>query len=100
MARGRMINSTVCADKKINGLSNDTSRLAFTWLITHADREGRTHGDPAMVRSMLFPRRDDVTVEQMESYIAERVAAGLVTRLLSLANQRTFSAELMWLLTS
>jgi hypothetical protein len=78
MARGRFITNGITSDKKINDLSDDTSRLAFTWLITFADCEGRTHGDPAMVRSLLFPRRSDVTNERMEAYIAEWQAAGLV----------------------
>jgi len=46
--------------------------------VTFADCEGRTHGDPSLVRSTLFPRRDDITNEQMESYIKEWAAAGLV----------------------
>ncbi len=78
MARGRFISNGIISDKKINELSDDTSRLAFTWLITTADAEGRTHGDPAMVRSILFPRRADVTVERMEAYIAEWAASGLI----------------------
>ena len=78
MARARMIANAICADKKIHQLSDDTSRLAFTWLVTFADAEGRTYGDPAMVRSMLFPRRDDVTVAKMEGYIREWAALGLV----------------------
>lgn len=78
MARGRFITNGITSDKKINDLSDDTSRLAFTWLITFADCEGRTHGDPAMVRSLLFPRRTDITIERMEAYLAEWQAAGLV----------------------
>ena len=78
MARGRFISNEIARDKKINELSDDTSRLAFTWLITFADAEGRTYGDPALVRSMIFPRRTDVTVEQMERYIQEWHDAGLV----------------------
>lgn len=78
MARGRFISNAIISDKKINQLSDDTSRLAFTWLITTADAEGRTHGDPAMVRSLLFPRRVDVTVEQVEVYISEWEALGLI----------------------
>jgi len=69
MANGRFVTNSICADKKINQLLDDTSRLAFTWLVTFADCEGRTYGDPAVVRSMLFPRRQDVTIEQMEAYI-------------------------------
>jgi hypothetical protein len=71
MARGRFISQEITKDKKINSLSDDTSRLAFTWLVTMADCEGRTYGDPAIVRSMVFPRRSDVTIEQMEAYIRE-----------------------------
>lgn len=79
MARGRIIVSDITKDKRVNDLSDDTSRLAFTWLVTFADREGRTHGDPAIVRSMVFPRRDDISVDQMRQYIAEWAACGLVT---------------------
>src|SRR3972149_12340481 len=71
MAKGRIIISEITRDKKINELSSDTSRLAFTWLITFADSEGRTYGDPALVRSMLFPRRDDLSTEQMQVLIQE-----------------------------
>jgi hypothetical protein len=78
MARGRFISNEIARDKKVNSLSDDTSRLAFTWLITFADAEGRTYGDPALVRSMIFPRRVDVTVEQMERYIKEWQEAGLI----------------------
>lgn len=78
MARGRMINNKIALDKRVHDLSDDTSRLAFTWLITFADCEGRTYGDPAVVRSMLFPRRSDMSVEQMEAYLSEWAEAGLV----------------------
>ena len=78
MARGRMINNRITMDKAINDLSDDTSRLAFTWLITFADSEGRTYGDPALVASTLFPRRRDVTPEQMAGYINEWENAGLI----------------------
>lgn len=79
MARGRMINSKICMNKKINELSDDTSRLAFTWLVSFADVDGRTYGDPALVKSRLFPRRCDVTVERMTTYIQEWHKAGLIT---------------------
>jgi DnaD/phage-associated family protein len=78
MARGRMITNEICRDKDIDRLSNDTSRLAFTWLITFADREGRSYGDPAIVRSMLFPRRDDITIEMMTEYLIEWSRLGLI----------------------
>lgn len=78
MARGRIISNAITGDKKVNDLSDDTSRLAFTWLITFADVDGRTNGDPALLRSMLFPRRRDITIEQIEGYIREWHNAGLI----------------------
>ena len=78
MARGRMISNGIAHDKRIHQLSDDTSRLAYTWLVTFADCEGRTPGDAAVVRSMLFPRREDITISQMEGYIKQWHDLGLV----------------------
>ena len=79
MANGRIINSKICRNKIINErLSSDTSRLAFTWTIPHLDRDGRIHGDPALLRSIIFPRRKDITDEQMEVFITEWAQHGLV----------------------
>jgi hypothetical protein len=62
----------------MHNLSDDTSRLAFTWLLTFADAEGRVHGDPLVLHAMLFPRRTDITPEQIETYVQEWADAGLV----------------------
>ena len=80
MARGRMITNAICGDKKVNGLSDDTCRLLFTWLVTFADRDGRVRGDAAMVRSTVFPRRTDIEIEQVEKYLQELHDAGLIIR--------------------
>lgn len=79
MARGRMITNQICRDKKVYGLSDDTCRLLFTWLITFADREGRVHGDPALVRSMIFPR-SEIAIGKIDSYLEELQACGLILR--------------------
>ncbi len=80
MARGRMINSTICMDKRVNRLSDDTCRLLFTWLVPFADVEGRTYGDPAVVRSWVFPRRTDISIEQVDGYLNEMHNLGLIVR--------------------
>lgn len=79
MARGRMITNQICRDKKVYSLSDDTCRLLFTWLITFADREGRVHGDPALVRSMVFPR-SEIAVGRVEVYLQELQTSGLILR--------------------
>ena len=78
MARGRFISKSIIADRGVHELSSDTCRLAFTWLITTADKEGRTVGEPSLLLALLFPRRIDVTPEMMGGYIQEWVSAGFV----------------------
>jgi hypothetical protein len=73
-----MINNKITKNKRVHEFSNDTSRLAFTWLITFADVEGRVEGDPALVKSMLFPRRNDISFEDIEAYIREWIAAEMI----------------------
>ena len=78
MAKGRFISKEISLDKRVNELSDGFSMVGFTWLITHADREGRTYGDPAIVKSLIFPRRPDITIEMVAGYIQEWANAGLI----------------------
>ena len=78
MPRGRFLNKEICIDKTVNELSSFECMLAFTWLIPHLDKEGRTYGDPAIVRSMVFPRRSDISIEKMQSFLKEWHDAGLI----------------------
>lgn len=78
MARGRFISKEIAIDKKVNSLSSPWSMLAFTWLLTHTDGYGRVYGDPAVVRSIVFPRRPDITVDEVEEFIREWNSLGLI----------------------
>ena len=80
MARGRMVTNNVTKDKDIHNLSDDTCRLLFTWLLTFADCEGRIYGDSAIVKSIVFPRRGDITVKQVDDYLNELHKAGLILK--------------------
>jgi len=78
MARGRFISKSITTDREINLLSSDTCRLAFTWLLTFTDCEGRVTGEPDLLVSALFPRRHDVTSASLEAFIQEWAACGFV----------------------
>lgn len=78
MARGRFTSNKIATDRKVHELSSDTCRLAFTWSITFADREGRVIGEPEMLLAMVFPRRRDITIEDMQGYIDEWVKADFI----------------------
>ena len=78
MARGRFIANKITTDRQVNELSSDTCRLAYTWMITLADKEGRVIGEPEMLLALLFPRRRDISAEQIEQFIIEWVNSGFI----------------------
>lgn len=78
MASGRMIGKKIGCSKQVHDLSSDTCRLAYTWTIPHLDKEGRIHGDASILKSLIFPRRIDVTPEMMQDFITEWAINGLV----------------------
>ena len=80
MARGRMLNRSVCKSKKLHDLPDDTCRLFASWCIPHLDIRGVFHADPTTVRSLVFPRRDDVTSEEIRGYLDAMEAVRLIVR--------------------
>ena len=78
MASGRMLNKKISLNRAVNELSCDSSRLAFTWTIPHLDRDGRIHGEPDVLKAIIFPRRQDISTEEMRGYIAEWAERKLV----------------------
>jgi len=78
MAQGRFLSKKVSVDKRLHDLSSDTSRLAFSWAITHLDRDGRIQGEPSVLKSIIFPRREDITIDDMEYFIREWYYSGLI----------------------
>jgi hypothetical protein len=79
MARGRFIGKEISLDDKVEALSDDTARLLFTWTIAHLDREGRTYGEPHLVKAQVFPRRN-ISVIRVEKYLKEMERLGLIVR--------------------
>lgn len=70
MADGRMLRKKISVDPDINRVS-DQAALLFTWMMSHADKEGRFHGDPATVKGLVVPRRATFTIEVVSGCLAE-----------------------------
>lgn len=80
MAKGRFVSKQITIDKKVNDLKDPWSMLGFTWMIPHADCEGRLYGDPAVLKSIIFPRQNgNIEIEQLENYIFDWQDIGLIT---------------------
>lgn len=80
MARGRMLNKSVCNSKRFQDLPDDTCRLFATWCISHLDIHGVFYANPTLVRSLVFPRRNDVTDTMVAGYLDAMKACGLIVR--------------------
>lgn len=78
MARGRMLNNSISTSLKFDLLPDDTCRLLATWIISHLDFRGVFYGDPAIVQSLIFTRRRDVTIEQVNEYLQAMEGVGLI----------------------
>lgn len=78
MANRRMISKGICTSEQVNNLSLE-SALLFTWLIPHADDDGRLKGSAASVRGNVFPMKE-FTVDDVEKMLQEIQKQGLIWR--------------------
>lgn len=78
MAKGRMLNHSISRSAKFQALPDDTCRLLATWTIPQLDTNGVFHGEPALIKSLIFPYRSDVTTEQVREYLKAMQHAGLI----------------------
>ncbi|MFH1775081.1 MAG: DnaD domain protein [Chloroflexota bacterium] len=79
MARGRFISKDISWDEKVDALPDDSARLLFTWMIAHADSEGRLYGDASLVKSLVVPRRN-YSARRVDKYLMEMKKLGLIER--------------------
>jgi hypothetical protein len=62
-----MVNRKITVSKRVNELPGQAP-LLYTWIIPHLDVNGCFWGSASMVKSLIFPRRND-TVEEIEAYL-------------------------------
>lgn len=71
MAEGRMLRRKIAHDKRLARLSNDRTRLFFTWCIPFLDVEGRMTGDAEVIKAMVFPFVKTISLRTIEQDIVE-----------------------------
>lgn len=76
-AKGRMIYWKISYCKQLARCST-FSKLLFTWLIPNTDDLGRMEGDPEVVKGMIFPYEDKVTVKQIRESLEELANESLI----------------------
>lgn len=76
-AKGRMIYWKISYSKQLSRCSI-LSKLIFTWLIPNTDDLGRMEGDPEVIKGMVFPYDEKITVKQIKEALIELTKERLI----------------------
>lgn len=76
-AKGRMIYWKISYSKQLSRCSL-LSKLIFTWLIPNTDDLGRMEGEPEIIKGMIFPYDEKITVKQIKECLAELAKEKLI----------------------
>ena len=69
-AKGRMIYWKISYSKQLSRCSL-LSKLIFTWLIPNTDDLGRMEGEPEIIKGMIFPYDEKISVKQIRESLEE-----------------------------
>lgn len=75
-----MLNRETSLSLKLNALVNDTTRLLATWTIPHLDKHGVFHADAQIVKSLVFPLRQDLSTQEVSAMLDDMERVGLIRR--------------------
>ena len=76
MPRGRMINKQITRSEKVASLPIE-GQLLYTWMIPHADIEGRLHGDVWTIKAIV-PLVTEITPENIPQLLTKMKEVGLI----------------------
>ena len=69
-AKGRMIYWKISYSKQLSRCTL-LSKLVFTWLIPNTDDLGRMEGEPEIIKGMVFPYDEKISVKQISGSLEE-----------------------------
>lgn len=76
MAKARMLHKKISLSFQVNQLDVQ-ARLLFTWMIAHADDEGRLRGEPAYIKAAVVPMAN-WSSKKIETYLEAMRNVGLI----------------------
>ncbi len=76
-ARARLLYSTISTSERIAGLGVKGA-LLFTWLLAHADDQGRYAGSAKKVKAQVVPLIDGISNEDVEKALEDMAEAHLI----------------------
>ena len=63
-AESRLIYNSISTSERVASL-DVKGALLYTWMITHADSQGRMQGKPKVIKQQVVPFLDEITVEDV-----------------------------------
>jgi len=93
----RSLWSDIYQSSKVNRLSLP-SALLYTWSIANFDDYGFQEGDPRVIKGVIFPKRDDLTVQKIEELMNEILSINDLPPLwkVYIIGQETFLQDPVW----
>lgn len=76
MAKARMLHKSISVSMQVNSLPLQ-ARLLFSWLIPHADDEGRLKGDPTYIKANVVPMTN-WSPKNIKSWLEQMTDCGLI----------------------
>ena len=76
-AESRLIYNSISTSERVSSLGIKGA-LIYTWLIPHCDSQGRLQGKPKVVKHLVCPIIDDITVEDVEESLSDMATQDLV----------------------
>jgi len=77
MPKGRMLNKSISNDEEVAKLSIETA-LLYTWCISHLDIEGRISGESVILKGIVVPYLDYLTIPKIDKCVEELKNSPLV----------------------
>jgi len=74
-----MLSTVISTSERVAGLSLK-AKLLFTWLIAHADDQGRMSAKSSTIKAVVCPMVDEITESEIESLLDEMSGQGLIER--------------------
>ena len=74
----RMIKETLRTSRNVSSLTDFQFRI-WVLLITYVDDYGRGNADPELLKSLLFPRKHSVSINQIQNAIKALDSKGMIT---------------------
>ncbi len=94
MAKARMLHNKISTSLQVNKLS-PPAQLLFTWMIAHADDDGRMRGEAESIKGTVVPLKK-WSFKKIKHYLEEMHDAGLIYWWPNLKTEEWFVEFINW----